>query len=197
MAYTRRIAETSDEVKALIGDCKVLDPPTQHRGWYNSRIVIRPDGTPIPVLHVIATEVFKFWDPHTHVPAWKIPDWTNESLDNVQLVELAAPRGRRPANKSGHPAGTAAYRKWYREQHPEKTKQWAENAKAARRERLSEYAELVALREAVAKLNAPQPPDVSRPSVDDIINSYTPRVGGGSSPLLQIGTPMTDDQEDQ
>jgi len=167
--------------------------------WTNSRLVLCPDGSTIPVLYIIAEHKYGAWDPNEYYPAWKEKGWTNESLDNVHLVKKAVPRNKRPANKSGFPAGTPEYYKWNRQQHPERQREYSRTAYLRAKEQKKADLELRAENARLRALLGAQTDEVVGPSLDNIINGYTPNVGGGSSqqsesPLVrQIGTPMEDD----
>jgi hypothetical protein len=209
MPPLRRTPITDPNIWPLLGDSKLLDPPTQRYTWTNSRLVLRPDNSTIPLLHVIAEHVFGPWDPREYFPTWKDMDWTNESLDNVQLVQKSIPRNQRPVNKSGFPSGTPEYFKWYRQQHPEKVKQWAKDANARRKKQLNaDQLELRRLRALHAQGLVAHPGFVRESPVEelmapplDFIDEYKARLLGGgsptppSSPLIQIGTPLEDDPE--
>lgn len=134
---------------------KIIDPPRLRRTWQNSRLVIQEDGTTLPVLHVLAEHLFGPWDPHTHYPVWKDMDWTNESLENVQLASRFGSRPKRPKNASGFPSGTPEYHKWYRTQHPEKQKEYNRNYYQSRKNKRQEKeGEVIEMKTKLAELEA-------------------------------------------
>jgi len=134
---------TSAQVLNWIEGRPLLDPPILRQTWCNSRLVVQEDGSPIPLLHLIAERKFGPWDPRTHYPVWCDKDWTNESEDNVKLVEKFA-QGSVQRNTTGHPAGSPGYHKAYRALHPEKVKEWSATNSARRK---ADRAEMRALKE--------------------------------------------------
>jgi hypothetical protein len=196
MATPPRVPITHDDVLPLIGNRKLLDPPTTRLTWTNSRLVLLDNGVTMPLLHIIAEHNFGPWDPYEFYPVWCDRDWTNESLDNVRLIRKPNPRSKRQVNKSGFPAGTPGYFKWYRQQHPDKVKQWARDAYERKREQQKQDVEM---RAELERLRAHVHPveELTAPSLD-FLEQYKANVGGGSSPLvqspIQIGTPMEDDE---
>jgi hypothetical protein len=99
--------------KRLIGESRIILPP-KRRGasWNWSRLVVTAEG-PIPILSLLAREVFPEWDSRTHVPFWKDRNPRNEAAENVGLVEQGS--RRRPRRSSlGLPSGTKEYWRAYR-----------------------------------------------------------------------------------
>jgi len=198
MAAPPRVAITDDRVKKLIGDLKVLDPPTTRLGWTNSRLVVLQDGSTMPVLQIIA-EAHEPWDPSEFYPVWADKDWTNESFDNIKLIRKAVHRTKRSNNKSGFPAGTPEYFQWYRAQHKDRNKIYNANARAARREREAQVLAMKIELEELRARTAKQEEVLTAPSLDFLDEYKAKQLGGGSSPLvqtppIQIGTPMEDDE---
>lgn len=156
---------TSAEVLNLIGGRPVLMPPRLRRTWSNSRLVGLEDGSTMPLLHIIAEAKFGPWDPSKYYPVWADQNWCHEDLENVVLVEKAAPREHRPKSQYGVPAGSREYYKRYRAAHPEKVSEWSKKAYVKRKEAIAQTAKLEArVRELEAKLGiSPEPPDVPVP----------------------------------
>jgi len=196
MATPPRVPITDPKVLELIGDRKILDPPSPRISWTNSRLVVLDNGSTIPLLHVIAEAAHGFWDPNEVYPVWDDKNWTNESFTNTKLIRKAVGRTKRSNNTTGFPAGTPDYYRAYRAKHKDRNKAYNAAARAKRRERdaaaLEMKAELAELRARLA-----QQETLTVPSLD-FLDDYKPHVGGGSSPLVnptQIGTPMEDDDE--
>ena len=195
MAAPPRVPITDERVKELIGNRKVLDPPTTRLSWTNSRLVVCDDGSTMPVLQIIA-EAHEPWDPSEFYPVWADKDWTNESFDNTKLIRKAAHRTKRSNNKSGFPAGTPEYFQWYRAQHKDRNKVYNANARDRRRAR---EAEILRMKVEIEELKAREAlrETSTLPSLDSLDDYKTQHLGGGSSPLvhppIQIGTPMEDE----
>jgi hypothetical protein len=197
MAAPPRIPITDERVLELIGNRKVLDPLSPRISWVNSRLVVLDNGSTIPLLHVIAEAAHGFWDPNEQYPVWADKHWTNESFDNTKLISKPTPRGKRPANKSGFPAGSPEYHKWHRAQTKDKQKEYSKAAYARRREAAKQVLAMkVELEELRAKLNVQE--ELTAPSLDFLDEYKAKHLGGGSSalvqtPPIQIGTPMDDE----
>jgi hypothetical protein len=195
----------------LTGGNKIIYPANQRLTWTNSRLVVFPDGSTMPVLWLLAKEKHIGWDTDEWYPTWKDKElsWTWESLDNVQLLQKVRPRTKRSSNTTGFRAGSREYFQAYhaKPENKEKARQRAREYYIRQREERKADLELRAENARLRALLGEIQPDASRPSLDDIIQSYQP-VGGGSStpdegtpvpavptaPLVrQIGTPMEDD----
>src|SRR5258705_3230516 len=97
---------------ALTGLTIVAPPSDKRQTWMLSRLVILPDGSTMPVLLYLARLKFETWNGDTHKPYWVDADWTNEMLDNVELIEfkMQSPRtGLLRRSRYGIPSGTTAY----------------------------------------------------------------------------------------
>jgi len=92
----------------------ILDFYTSKSSAYGSRLVHLPDRVPMPLLDLLAMKLHIGWDPVTHTVAWADKDRTNESFDNVLIVEKTHTSAR-PNRKSiyGLRSGTSEYHKAY------------------------------------------------------------------------------------
>lgn len=151
---------TDPAVWEIVGERRMLMPPTSRKTWTNSRLVVTGEGETTPLLVLLAEHKFGPWDPKLWFPVWADKDWRNESLDNVRLVEKAIPRERAQKNDSGYPAGTAGYYKHYRKKNPERVKKWAHNSYV---KRASIKKQLEEAQAEIAKLRPPQPVPVPPP----------------------------------
>lgn len=109
-----------EEACRLVGDARVIMPATRRNAWTRSRLVALPDG-PVPLLYLLATAKFGQWDPKEKFPYWKDRNWTNESIENVALMDETVSTGAKGRmSQFGVPSGTKEYRKLYREKHKER-----------------------------------------------------------------------------
>jgi len=118
MSHTFR---TTDEVLQLVAGREVLDAPSYKKLWTASRLIRLDDGSTLPLLWIIAEAKFGPFDPKTHMPFWKDKLCTNESFENVELLEISSEHRTRQ-NPYGVPAGTREYMKRYRAANKEKVK---------------------------------------------------------------------------
>jgi hypothetical protein len=108
----------------LLGKYTLLGPMSRRSQWTKSRLVVLEDGTTMPVLQVLAREKFGTWDEKEKRPFWKDKDWTNETVDNVELVEVTEHRhAGRAKSQFGVPSNTKAYHKKWREANPKRTRE--------------------------------------------------------------------------
>jgi len=100
--------------KRLVGTRRVILPPKRKgSGWNWSRLVVTDEG-PVPILTLLAREVYPEWDSRHQIPFWKDRNPRNESAENVGLVESST-RRRKLRSTLGVPAGTKEYWKAYRQ----------------------------------------------------------------------------------
>ena len=108
-----------ERVAAVLSGKKVLDPISKRKKYTTSRLVIQPDGTTVPVLRLVALEKFGPWSEVEWEPIWVDGDWTNETWDNVKLIErLVETKSRN--SRYGVPAGTPEYYRRYRKANKDK-----------------------------------------------------------------------------
>jgi len=107
---------TDDDVLKLIADRPVREPLGKAKQWTRSRLVTTDVGD-IPLLYLIAKEVFGDLLTDDVIPYWRDKDWTNESMDNVALMKLPSAKVK---SKYGAPAGSPEYQRMYRQEHKAK-----------------------------------------------------------------------------
>ena len=108
-----------ERVATLLHERRILEPINKRKKYTTSRLVVQPDGTTVPVLRLIALEKFGQWSDVEHEPIWKDGDWTNESWDNVALMDrLSETRDKR--SSYGVPAGSPEYYRRYRKANKDK-----------------------------------------------------------------------------
>jgi hypothetical protein len=92
---------------------RLISPPKAHgSAWSWSRLVVLDDG-PVPLLTLLAREIYPEWDPRTQTAFWRDHDPTHETAANVVLADISfgkRKKGRSPWGKSGTPAYWKAYR---------------------------------------------------------------------------------------
>lgn len=112
--------DTHPEVVALVAGAEVVLPPSTRSPWTRSRIVLLPEG-PVPLLAMIAMKKFGQWNAVEQFPYWKDKNWTNESLDNVEMTDTDQMLNRQTkVSQFGIPSGTAEYARKYRDKHRER-----------------------------------------------------------------------------
>lgn len=165
---------------------KVIFPTSLRRSYTNSRLLIpHGGGAPVPVLLYAAKKKFPLWDTETHYPFWKDMNWTNESLENIDLASKVSARPQRQKNTSGFPTGSPEYMKWYRAKHPEKFRAAQKRAYLKRRDAAREAKKVeqenVALRAQLAKLSAEAPKDLDTVALASELDQIISLVGGPNS----------------
>src|SRR5262245_9893192 len=116
---------TSEEVLRILNGRELLPAIHNRLLWTRSRLVKLDDNTTTPLLQLLAEHKFIAWDPLTHYPVWVDRDYTNESLENVQLTLFRQGKNRRTNLNIPHPAGTLEYFRAYRKMHPDKSREHA------------------------------------------------------------------------
>jgi hypothetical protein len=94
--------------------------PVGRRSSYTcSRLAILADGTPKPVLLLLAERKFATWD-SDRFPFWIDGDRTNEVFSNVGLATRTSTRvgTARGAKRGSARSGTREYMRQWREAHP-------------------------------------------------------------------------------
>jgi hypothetical protein len=130
---------------ALANEKFVLPPYSRRAGWTRSRLMVMPDGSPMPVLRVLARMKFGEWDEESHYPVWGDEDWHHELLSNVELMERVGIAGaRRPRSAYGIPSGTKEYHRAYHAANKDKVKAAQKKYHAKRRENLQKMKEELA-----------------------------------------------------
>lgn len=140
-----RLGEVRPVAEILAQFVKIIDPPNKRRKWTTSRIGFLRDGTPEPVLHVLARERYIGLDLRDHMVFWIDGCWENETWENVGVTGKA--KGQRQVkNTIGVPSGTPEYWRRYRQIHAEKVKRYQAQARASMREKIERVREAEAER---------------------------------------------------
>jgi hypothetical protein len=122
------VAETSQDTihpfttEPFLLEYELLPPVGRRKPWTQSRLAKVEDGTTVPVLRLLALEKFGPWREAERTPYWKDRDWRNETLDNVEMLDVVESTGIRKVSAFGVPAGSKPYLKAWREANPEKVK---------------------------------------------------------------------------
>lgn len=155
---------TDPRVWATIGERKLVEPLSYRKQWTASRLVLMDDGTTTPLLTLLAEAKFGPWDPKTHIAVWTDKNCTNESPDNVSLVELSSiGSGRGRMSKFGIPSGTKEYFRRYAQENREKLREYR---KTRYNERKTLYEENKK-RLAIEQLIESKPP-IEAPAADEL-----------------------------
>src|SRR6266576_3101139 len=105
---------TDPSVWAVIGNRELVEPLSYRKQWTASRLVVLGDGTTTPLLALLAEAKYGPWDGKRYMAVWKDKNCTNESIDNVALVEISSiGSGRGRISSLGVPSGTKEYWKAY------------------------------------------------------------------------------------
>ena len=134
-----------ERVATLLHERRILEPINKRKKYTTSRLVVQPDGTTVPVLRLIALEKFGQWTEAEYEPIWKDGDWTNESWDNVVLMERVS-ETRDKRSSYGVPAGTPEYYRRYRKANKDKIAAAQKRYNARKRDALRAMKEIEAKR---------------------------------------------------
>ena len=134
-----------ERVATLLAEKRILEPINKRKKYTTSRLVVQPDGTTVPVLRLIALEKFGQRTEAEYAPIWKDGDWTNESWDNVVLMERVS-ETRDKRSSYGVPAGTPEYYRRYRKANKDKIAAAQKRYNARKRDALRAMKEIEAKR---------------------------------------------------
>lgn len=148
---------------------QIITPSSTHASaWTWSRLVVMDDGLPMPILTLLAREVFPEWDPKIQHAFWKDHDPTNESGANIGFADVEFRRKRsKPA--LGMKSGTKEYWKKYRQLHADRLKTYHKERAVKQRQFAKAYEEAIARGEV-------QTDTIAEVGLEDIFESVT-RVG--------------------
>lgn len=79
------------KVKEILGERRLIEPPTRRRSRWGGHLVIVSDGSTVPLLTLLAVHKFGPFD-ETMKPYWKDANPFNMRMDNVELMVMKAPK---------------------------------------------------------------------------------------------------------
>lgn len=120
----QREFKTDERVLALLQGRRLVEPASYSKQWTASRLVDLGEGRTTPLLLLIARAKYGEFDPKTHLVFWIDKDCTNETWDNVGMVDNEVKSRATRKSQFGVPSASREYHRQWREKNKERVREY-------------------------------------------------------------------------